>query len=50
MGTETNDYEKIAKEEHLKPIEINLRMMEDIVKSIHEEVKYLFKNVIVCIF
>ena len=39
-GTETFDYEQLARKEHLKPVEINLRMMEDIVKSIHAEYVY----------
>lgn len=39
-GTETFDYESLARKEHLKPVEVNLRMMEDIVKSIHNEYVY----------
>ncbi len=39
-GTDTFDYEQLARKEHLKPVEVNLRMMEDIVKSIHAEYVY----------
>lgn len=39
-GTETFDYEQLARKEHLKPVEVNLRMMEDIVKSVHSEYVY----------
>lgn len=42
-GTETFDYENLAKKEDLKPVEVNLRMMEDIVKSIHSQYVY-FRN------
>ena len=40
MGADANDYVSIAKKEHLKPLEIELRIMEDTVKSVHSE--YLF--------
>mmetsp|Transcript_2583 Transcript_2583/g.3729 ORF Transcript_2583/g.3729 Transcript_2583/m.3729 type:complete len:212 (-) Transcript_2583:780-1415(-) len=39
-GTETFDYRDLARKEHLKPIEINLRMMEDIVKEVYTEFLY----------
>lgn len=39
-GTETFDYQKLARKEHLKPVEINLRMMEDTVKQIYNEYLY----------
>ncbi|KAG2392685.1 hypothetical protein C9374_011410 [Naegleria lovaniensis] len=39
-GTDTYDYEQLARKEHLKPIEVNLRMMEDIVHSIYAEYVY----------
>ncbi|EFC48995.1 predicted protein [Naegleria gruberi] len=39
-GTDTFDYEQLARKEHLKPIEVNLRMMEDIVHSIYAEYVY----------
>ena len=42
-GTETFDYASVARKEHLKPVEINLRMMEDIVRQIHSEYIY-FKD------
>ncbi|KAL9641454.1 hypothetical protein ABK040_013379 [Willaertia magna] len=39
-GTDTFDYEQLARKEHLKPIEVNLRMMEDIVHNIYAEYVY----------
>ncbi|KAJ9450136.1 Transmembrane emp24 domain-containing protein bai [Diplonema papillatum] len=39
-GAQAQDYDQIAKIEHLKPIEVNLRMMEDTVKAIHAEYQY----------
>lgn len=39
-GTENEDYTKLATKEHLKPLEINLRIMEDTVRSIHGEYIY----------
>ena len=39
-GTDTHDYAKVASEEHLKPMEVNLRVMEDIVRSVHGEYVY----------
>eukprot|EP00759_Apiculatamorpha_spiralis_P011564 PhF_6_TR18913/c0_g2_i1/m.27627/K20352/TMED10, ERV25; p24 family protein delta-1 len=40
MGADANDYTAIAKREHLKPLEIEMRIMEDTVKAVHSE--YLF--------
>eukprot|EP01080_Neovahlkampfia_damariscottae_P009950 gene9950-2271_t len=42
-GSETVNYQNIARKEHLKPIELNLRMMEDSLKSIYLEYVY-FKD------
>lgn len=39
-GAETQNYREIASREHLKPMEVNLRMMEDVVRSIHGEYIY----------
>jgi hypothetical protein len=39
-GAETTNYEQVARKEHLKPMELNLRMMEDNVKSILMEYSY----------
>eukprot|EP01059_Diplonema_ambulator_P022097 TRINITY_DN368_c0_g1_i4.p1 TRINITY_DN368_c0_g1~~TRINITY_DN368_c0_g1_i4.p1 ORF type:complete len:208 (+),score=54.31 TRINITY_DN368_c0_g1_i4:73-696(+) len=39
-GAKSHDYDQIAKVEHLKPIEVNLRMMEDTVRAIHAEYQY----------
>jgi len=43
-GTETHDYHKLARKEHLKPIEINLKMMEDIVVEIYQEYEYFIER------
>lgn len=42
-GQESVDYSQVARKEHLKPVEINLRIMEDVVKQIHSEYHY-FKD------
>lgn len=39
-GTETHDYSNLATKEHLKPLEVNLRVMEDTVRSIHADYTY----------
>merc|ERR1712113_1080947 len=39
-GASAKDYDQIARADHLKPIEVNLRMMEDTVRSIHAEYQY----------
>jgi hypothetical protein len=39
-GQEAVDYSRVARKEHLKPVEINLRIMEDTVKQIHTEYHY----------
>lgn len=36
-GVEAKDYSEVAKREHLKPVEIELRKMEDAVAEIHAE-------------
>lgn len=40
LGTETRDYATLATKEHLKPLEVNLRVMEDTVRSLHQEYAY----------
>mmetsp|Transcript_72559 Transcript_72559/g.84286 ORF Transcript_72559/g.84286 Transcript_72559/m.84286 type:complete len:215 (+) Transcript_72559:22-666(+) len=40
LGTETHDYRSLATREHLKPLELNLRVMEDTVRSLHSEYTY----------
>eukprot|EP01063_Lacrimia_lanifica_P036477 TRINITY_DN7249_c0_g1_i1.p1 TRINITY_DN7249_c0_g1~~TRINITY_DN7249_c0_g1_i1.p1 ORF type:complete len:225 (+),score=97.76 TRINITY_DN7249_c0_g1_i1:55-675(+) len=42
-GGDAKDYEDVAKVEHLRPIEVNLRMMEDTVRSIHADYQF-FKD------
>eukprot|EP01006_Ploeotia_vitrea_P051283 TRINITY_DN67544_c3_g2_i1.p1 TRINITY_DN67544_c3_g2~~TRINITY_DN67544_c3_g2_i1.p1 ORF type:complete len:206 (-),score=23.72 TRINITY_DN67544_c3_g2_i1:565-1182(-) len=42
-GNQAVDYEEVATKEHLKPVEVNLRIMEDTVKQIHTEYFY-FKS------
>lgn len=39
-GTDALDYEGIAKKEHLKPIELELRKLEDRVEAIAQELQY----------
>lgn len=39
-GSETHDYAALATKEHLKPMEVNLRVMEDVVRTIHTEYGY----------
>jgi hypothetical protein len=39
-GQESVDYAQVARKQHLKPVEINLRIMEDAVKQIHMEYHY----------
>eukprot|EP00949_MAST-11_sp_MAST-11-sp1_P003505 g3505.t1 len=41
IGVEAKDYSSVAKEEHLKPIEVNLRRLQDMVHEIHEEQLYM---------
>eukprot|EP01061_Rhynchopus_euleeides_P023277 TRINITY_DN37956_c0_g1_i1.p1 TRINITY_DN37956_c0_g1~~TRINITY_DN37956_c0_g1_i1.p1 ORF type:complete len:207 (+),score=92.34 TRINITY_DN37956_c0_g1_i1:124-744(+) len=43
-GADAHDYTEVAKLEHLKPIEVNLRMMEDTVRAIHAEYQYFKKR------
>lgn len=40
-GVDAKDYSEIAKVEHLKPIELELRKMEDTVSTIHAEMLYM---------
>ena len=42
-GAEAIDYTRVARKEHLRPLEVNLRIMEDTVKQIHNEYHY-FKS------
>lgn len=42
-GAESFNYEQLARKEHLKPTELNLRIMEDYVKQIMQEYSY-FKD------
>ncbi|RNF07126.1 COP-coated vesicle membrane protein gp25L precursor [Trypanosoma rangeli] len=39
-GSESNDYSKLATKEKLRPIEVELRVLEDAVRSIHSEYLY----------
>eukprot|EP01060_Flectonema_neradi_P023341 TRINITY_DN31582_c0_g1_i1.p1 TRINITY_DN31582_c0_g1~~TRINITY_DN31582_c0_g1_i1.p1 ORF type:complete len:205 (+),score=38.48 TRINITY_DN31582_c0_g1_i1:41-655(+) len=39
-GASAHNYDTVARVDHLKPIEVNLRMMEDTVRSIHAEYQY----------
>jgi hypothetical protein len=41
LGVEANDYTNLAEQEHLKPIEVELRRMEDVVQEIHQELLYM---------
>lgn len=40
-GVEANDYAAVAKKEHLEPLELELRRLEDSVKAIHAEYQYM---------
>lgn len=40
-GLGTTDYSALAKKDSLKPIEVELKRLEDTVKTIHNELKYL---------
>ena len=40
VGTATQDYEELASKEHLKPLEVNLKVMQDSVRSLHQEYSY----------
>jgi hypothetical protein len=40
-GVHAKDYSSVAKKDHLKPIEVELRRLEDIVQSVHEDMNYL---------
>jgi hypothetical protein len=39
-GTETKDYASLATRDHLKPMEVDLRVMEDVVRSLNTEYEY----------
>ena len=39
-GGETQDYDQMATAEHMKPMEVNLRIMEDTIRTIHTEYQY----------
>jgi hypothetical protein len=39
-GADSNDYATIAKKEHLRPVELALRIMEDTVRAIYSEYNY----------
>jgi len=39
-GVDTTDYSDLARKEHLKPLELQLRKMEDRVEGIHKEMLY----------
>lgn len=38
-GQESIDYSQVARKEHLKPVEINLRIMEDVVRETAPQTK-----------
>lgn len=41
MGLETKDYSAAAKKDNLKPLEVELRRLEDTVTMIHNEMQYM---------
>ncbi|KAF9112298.1 vesicle coat component [Mortierella sp. AM989] len=41
IGSETTDYEQVAAQEKLKPMELELRKLEDLVKDILENMEHL---------
>ncbi len=41
MGLETKDYSAAAKKDNLKPLEVELRRLEDTVTMIHNEMLYM---------
>lgn len=43
-GTDTHDYHNMATKENLKPIEINLKIMEDIIGEIYQEYEYYIER------
>eukprot|EP00667_Euglena_gracilis_P023705 EG_transcript_26871 len=43
VGQEAKDYDQVARKEHLKPIEVMLRMMEDAVRDVYATY-YYFKQ------
>merc|ERR1712146_335265 len=38
---DTNDYEKVAQEDHLGPLEIEMRKLEDKMKQLNKEMMYI---------
>lgn len=40
-GLEAKDYSGMAKKENLKPLEVELKRLEDTVQAIHQEMVYL---------
>ncbi|SPR02029.1 GOLD domain-containing protein [Plasmodiophora brassicae] len=40
-GASAKDYDAIAKKENLKPLELELRRLEDLVVSVHSEMQYM---------
>lgn len=40
-GLETKDYANIAKSSNLKPMEVELKRLEDLVNNVHQELQYL---------
>eukprot|EP00455_Lapot_gusevi_P008119 TRINITY_DN134_c0_g1_i2.p2 TRINITY_DN134_c0_g1~~TRINITY_DN134_c0_g1_i2.p2 ORF type:complete len:110 (-),score=38.83 TRINITY_DN134_c0_g1_i2:93-422(-) len=40
-GVNAKDYSAVAKKDNLKPLEVELRRLEDIVQSIHDDMLYL---------
>mmetsp|Transcript_17542 Transcript_17542/g.26101 ORF Transcript_17542/g.26101 Transcript_17542/m.26101 type:complete len:213 (+) Transcript_17542:52-690(+) len=40
-GVEARDYSEVAKKEHLEPLALELRKMEDLVRDVNSEMQYL---------
>lgn len=40
VGVDARDYSEVAKKEHLKPLELELRKLEDKAEEIHREMSY----------
>lgn len=40
-GPSATDYESIAKKDHLKPMEIELKRLEDMVAAVHEDLRFM---------
>jgi hypothetical protein len=39
-GADAKDWGEVAKNEHLKPVELELRKLEDRVENVHKEMLY----------